>query len=171
MTRRLAATAAIALLIGACGGSGAKPRTPAASNGPIIALTLPALDGGSISTTSYRGRVVVLHMLTTATVAGQEIETLAAAQKRYGERIAVIAVVLDQSDFRLVDPWRKAERIPYLVAVKSEALVQGRSALGRIRQVPTTVILDRRGRLAHRFDGRVAGSTVKGILAALVEKM
>ncbi|MBZ0231878.1 MAG: redoxin domain-containing protein, partial [Deltaproteobacteria bacterium] len=114
---RLAALlAAIAIAAGCGGDRGAVPgTTPVPSGAPPVALTLPALDGGDVEVASYRGKIVVLHVFTTWSLAAQaEVEALAAADA--AEDVVVIGVALDAEGRTLVAPWRSGAGVAYLVA-------------------------------------------------------
>lgn len=157
---------ALAALV-SCAGSA---HRPAYSHAPIR-LVLPALDGGRIDLASYRGRVVVLHVFTTWSMASQaDIEQLLEAHRAHPDAVEVIGLALDPDGYRLVDPWRRAMRIPYLLALATDAVRDGRSVLGRIREVPTTLILGRDGALVDRVEGPLAPRQLRELLADLIPR-
>jgi hypothetical protein len=172
MTRRspkrlLVLVVALALAV-ACGGGGGtgRPAAPGAtSGGPAIALTLPALDGGEISVASYRGKVVVLHVFTTWSLAAQaEVEALSAADA--AEDVVVVGIALDAEGRMLVAPWRSGAGVRYLVALADPATVAGQGPLGALPAVPITIVLDRAGRVAARADRQLAGGELDAMIAA-----
>ncbi len=149
------------LLLASCGGSTPPPRRVAP------ALVLPAVDGGEVSLTSYRGRVVVLHFFTTWAMAAEaDIDQLIEARERNGQQLVVIGVALDPDGHRLVAPWRQARRVRYLVALGTDDLRGGKTSLGGIG-VPTTVVIDRAGRIAARVDGPLPPGKLAELLAGL----
>jgi peroxiredoxin len=159
MMRALPLIAAIA--IAACGGSPAHPRPPP---GPVLELAWPALDGGTIALADFRGQVVVLHAFATWSLAAQlEVEALGAADLR--DDVVVIGVALDPEGYVLVSPWRKGSGVRYLIALTDEATRAGGSALGRIREVPTTFVLDRRGRVVERLDHQLSPAELDAAIA------
>ncbi len=150
--------AVLALAAAACGG-GPKPRPRAP------ALTLPLLDGGDVSLDAYRGRVVALHFFTTyAMDAEGDIDALLAARRRHGQQLVVIGVALDLGGHRLVAPWRAARKVPYLIALASDALRAGDTGFGGIG-VPTTVVIDRDGQIVARVDGPLPDGKLAAVLA------
>lgn len=151
---------------GGAGGAGSGTSTvPAADRGPPLAMTLPALDGGELALASMRGKLVVLHMFTTWSLAAQaELEALAAADA--AEDVVVIGVALDAEGHALVAPWRNGAGVRYLVTLGDAAVRDGTSPLGRIGIVPTTIILDRTGRIRVRADRALAPGELDQLLAA-----
>jgi len=137
--------AVLALVLAACGGAVVRP------SGPPISLTLTALDGGDIDVAAYRGKVVVLHLFTTWSFDAQA-DLLALGQVASRGDAVVIGIALDLDGRRLVAPWRTASEVRYLVGLADDDLRAGRSALGRVDVVPTTVVLDRAGRVAARVE-------------------
>lgn len=153
---------AAAALLSACGG----PEKGASAPGPPIALELPALDGGVVDLTAYRDQVVVLHLFTTWSPAAHlDAEKLTALHAEDDERVEVIGVALEAEGRRVVAPWRRAVGADYLVALATEAVRQGNSPLGEIQQVPTTVVLDRRGRVAARIERGLRPGELERIVA------
>lgn len=134
----------------ACAGS---QRAPA---GPPVALSIEALDGGSIDIARYRGRVVVVHVFTTWSLGAQgDVPQLVEAAERFADRVRVIGVALDPDGHELVAPWRRANAIPYLVGLATPELL-ARAGLGAISGVPATVIIDRYGRVVHTIERPLA---------------
>ncbi len=163
-SRGAAALAAIGAC--ACGAS----QTGSSASRPVIAITVPAVDGGEINLAKYRGRVVVVHLFTTWSMASQlDLDQLEAAHAR-AEDVVVVGIGLDIDGQRLIAPWRAETKVRYTVAIATEALRTGHSSLGRIAQVPTTLVLDRRGRLAKRIDGPLQRGQLGKLLAALVKE-
>jgi len=145
----------------------AHPGKPARARRPID-LVLPALDGGQIELSRLRGRVVVLHVFTTWSMASQaDVDQLITAHRAYPSRLRVVGLALDPDGYRLVAPWRTAMRIPYLIALSTEAVRSGRSSLGRIREVPTTILVDSDGTVAATVEGPLARRQLRELLADL----
>jgi peroxiredoxin len=156
---RLVALLALGL---ACGGAPRKPPVRA------LALQIEAVDGGSIDVRAYRGRPVVIHLFTTWSLAAQrDVLQLVEGARQYGDLVEIIGIALDPDGYRLVAPWRTANKIPYLVGLGSAELIAGRSALGKVTEVPATFILDPDGAIAHR----IARPLAPGELARLLDSM
>jgi hypothetical protein len=165
-SRRWYLAIAIALAIApACGGGSTRPAHPRAP----VRLVLPALDGGQIDLARYRGRVVVLHVFTTWSLTAQaDVEQLTAAHQEHGDDAVILGLALDPDGYRLVAPWRTANRIPYLITLATEDVRRGTSSLGRFNEVPTTVILARDGTLARRVEGPLRQGQLGKLLAHLI---
>jgi hypothetical protein len=147
----------------ACSGSAPEPAHPRV----VVGLRLPALDGGEVDLSTHRGKLVVLHLFTTWSVASQvDVDQLVAAYRHHPDRVEVIGIGLDPDGHVLVAPWRDANHIPYLVTLAPPALQRGESPLGRIVEVPTTVILNRDGSIYRRIDGPLGRGDLERLLTA-----
>jgi peroxiredoxin len=125
--------------------------TPALPS-PPVQMTLPTLDGGTLSIQSLRGRPVLLALFTTWWVPCQEE---APAFVRLDERfrkdgLAVVGVALDEAGktpARLVRLWvdEMGIRYPVLLAPPGDLELVG--GVGQTKAVPRTLLLDRQGRI------------------------
>ncbi|HET6614102.1 MAG TPA: TlpA disulfide reductase family protein [Kofleriaceae bacterium] len=157
---------AILAVVAACG-------SPANSSqnrlSPPVALTFPALDGGTIDVAAYRGDIVVVHVFATwSPPALHDSQILVAAAASHRGQVRVIAIAMDSSGYRLVAAWRNAAKVHYLVGLATEAIRTGHTVLGPIHQVPITFVLDRRGRIAQRINGVLGDATLEAALAPLL---
>ncbi len=148
------------LAIAACGHS---QKTDAPYLQAPIRLQLSLLDGGELNLSRYRGQFVVLHLFTTWSIASQQdverLKKLAALPNAP----AIVGIALDLDGYRLVSPWRNAMDIRYTVTLADEDIQNGRSVLGRIKQVPTTIVLDRTGRRTRTFVGPLSDRDIAQI--------
>jgi hypothetical protein len=154
------------LMLMACGGGGKKPVIPPPiDRGSPLALVLPALDGGELDLATLRGKLVVLHAFTTWSLAAQaDVESLAAADA--APDVVVVGVALDPEGRPLVAPWRSGAGARYLVTLGDAAVRDGTSTLGHISTVPTTIILDRAGRVFERIERALAPGEIESRLTA-----
>jgi cytochrome c biogenesis protein CcmG, thiol:disulfide interchange protein DsbE len=158
-----AALAAIALACAACGGAGAAEP---GSKIPV-ALVLPAVDGGEVELASYRGQVVVLHVFTTWSLAATgDVAQLAEADAR--DDTVVVGVATDPEGSTTVVPWRKALGVRYLVALADDAFRDGRTAVGKVVEVPATIVLDPSGVIARRIDRQLAQGELAAVIAEVI---
>lgn len=132
-----------------------------AVDGPAPALTLPRIDGGRATLAEYRGQVVLLNIWATwCAPCRAEMPSIQRVYERYaGEGLAVLAVAVDD------DPGDRREdgRIEGKVSAFIEELgltfpVVVDPTGGTERQfgteyLPTTVLIDRRGRVRLREIG------------------
>jgi peroxiredoxin len=158
----------LAALAAGCGGGG-KPGsttvTASSDRGPPLTMVLPALDGGELELTSLRGKLVVLHVFTTWSLAAQaELESLATVDA--ADDVVVIGIALDLEGHALVAPWRNGAGVRYLITLGDDAVREGKSPLGKILSVPTTLVLDREGRVRERAERALAPGEIESLLAA-----
>jgi hypothetical protein len=145
----------------ACGAS--RPST----HGPRIRLEMPALDGGTIQLNRYAGRPVVLHVFAVWDIGSQgDVELLQELWEKRNQEIHIIGLALDEGGYELVSPWRKALGARYLVGLATDDIRQGRSSLGKIKQVPQTLILDCRLRLHRRIVGPLTREELTAAVAS-----
>ncbi|HXN33203.1 MAG TPA: TlpA disulfide reductase family protein [Polyangiaceae bacterium] len=123
-------------------------------------FTFDSLDGRPMSAEATRGKPTVLAFVTTGNLASQaQVDFLVAMARNDGDRINYAAVAIEDRDSReLVELYKKALSIPFPVAMADPQTLAGGGAFGDVRGVPVTVILDRRGRVVWRADGRLAKS-------------
>jgi hypothetical protein len=146
--------AVIALLsVAGCGGPGSGLRP----QGPPIDLAFESLDGGEIVLSAHRRRAVVLHVFSTwAPASHSDADELAALHRARSRDVVVIGLAIDREGRRFVAPWRSAVAAPYLIGLAGDDVRDGRTALGQLRQVPATFVLDARGRIVRRIERPLA---------------
>lgn len=161
---RLALLCAALLASAACGRSDTTPRIP-------VELVVPALDGGDIRTSQYHGRIVVVHLFATWSMAAMvDTSQLTALHQQRGGDVVVLGVAVDRDGYRMVAPWRKSLELPYMIGLASEALVAGNTQLGPIKRVPMTVILDRRGAIAQRIERPLRPDELSTAVARIADR-
>ena len=165
----LAALAAAAMTASGCGGGGsAGPRAPGA-RGAGLRLILPAIDGGEVDTARYRGEVVVLHLFDSSSGPAQrDASELEALHRKYPDRVRVIGIDLDRDGTAAARAWRRVLGLDYLLTVAPPAVRAGQSPLGPIRAVPTTVVLDTLGMVAHRIERPLAEGEIARLVTPLL---
>jgi peroxiredoxin len=161
-----------------CGGSGngAVGKSSVVGEAPIR-FALTGLDGAKISSDSVRGKPYVLVFFTTWDVASQA-QMIALSKYCSGATIAksahpckssVAAVALDDAQNReLVEAFAETMKLPFPVATAT--LLEARALLGEGLGVPTTLVVDSLGRVAHLERAAMAPQALFGILANLHEK-
>lgn len=143
---------ALASLLSACAAS--TPTGPPLPEGRLI-YRFDALEGPPLSLSELRGRPVLLTVITTwADPAMVEVPVYKKLVERYGERLTVVCVVLDDSP-NMARIFRDTFAIPYhVVTVADRPGFTGPSGpLGPIGSIPTSALIDAEGRIAARMDG------------------
>ena len=122
---------------------------------PMPAMKLLDLDGRTISKASLAGKVVLLNFW--ATWCGpcrEEIPMLAALQKHYGDRLAIIGLSIDESPAEDVKAFAAGLGVNYPVVMSTRAL---EAEFGGITAVPSTFVVDQEGRILQRHLGLLRG--------------
>jgi peroxiredoxin len=114
--------------------------------------------GALVKLSDYKGKVVLLNFW--ATWCGPckiEIPWFMDFQKTYKDRdFAVIGVSLDEDGWDAVKPYVEEKKINYRVVIGNDQVSQ---LFGSIESLPTTLIIDREGRIASMHIGLVAKNT------------
>jgi peroxiredoxin len=131
---------------------GAAGRTARASLRPVVPdLALTDQDGGPVTLSSLRGKVVLLTFWTTTCGQCQaEMPWFTEFQQADREQgLVVVGVSLDEGGWLSVRPYVEHQPIKYRVLVGDRDLA--RPTVGS--SIPTTLILDKEGRVAVRHVG------------------
>jgi cytochrome c biogenesis protein CcmG, thiol:disulfide interchange protein DsbE len=132
-------------------------------------FSLPSLqDGkGSISLASYRGTPVLVNFWATwCTPCVQEMPMLEAAHKKWGSKVQFVGI--DRQDYK-PDALSFAQKthVTYPLASDPNATLDGSY---RLRGMPTTVFIDRNGRIVDHVTGPLTKSQLDDTLNTLTEK-
>lgn len=161
----LAVLPCMAALAG-CGG-GASAERPA--SGPTLRLRVGAVDGGEIDLARYRGKVVVVHLFDTdSSAAALDAEKLSRLAAAHRDQVVVVGICLDREGYPMAAAWRRALGVHYLIGLADDPLRAGRSPIGPLRLVPTTLVLDRGGRLAARIDRPLQPDEIEALVGDLL---
>ena len=124
-------------------------------------------DGkGSISLASYKGKPVLVNFWATWCVpCKDEMPLLQAAHDRWGSKVQFVGI--DRQDYK-PDALRFAQdtRVTYPLAADPDATLDGSY---RLRGMPTSVFIDRNGRVVQRVTGPLTRAQLDDGLKALTE--
>lgn len=144
------------------------PLKPVASRKPIGALQLPLLNGGTWSLAEHRGQVVLINYWATwCEPCQEEVPALLRASREYDPaRFAMVGISLDSGpDMPAhVRQFVASFRVPYPIAFPGETLGIAATQIA----LPTTVLIDRQGRLARTYTGPVETKDLARDIAALL---
>ena len=159
---------AMVLLAGCRFGGSDKPASPS-SRKLVSQVSIVDAAGTQHSLAEFNGKVVVVDVWATwCPPCRASLPEVAALQKRGGETFVVLAISVDKGGWSEVQPFLKANPQIGLEAVLpagSRAL----DAFGSISGIPTTLIVDRHGRLRERWSGYYPGRAEKALAEALKE--
>jgi peroxiredoxin len=125
--------------------------------------------GNTIRLSAYRGQVVVLNFWATwCNPCRVEIPWFIEFQRKHGPQgFSVIGVSLDEAGWTAVGPYVAKQGINYPVVLGNDSVLQ---SYGGLESLPTTLIIDRHGRVAATHVGLVSKSVYeRDILSALTE--
>jgi cytochrome c biogenesis protein CcmG/thiol:disulfide interchange protein DsbE len=120
-------------------------------------FTLEHATGQPVRLADYKGKVVLLNFW--ATWCGPckvEIPWFMEFEKSYRDRgFAVLGVSMDDDGWQAVKPYLAAQRVNYRIALGNDRVSE---LYGGIDSLPTTVLIDREGRVASVHLGLVSRS-------------
>jgi peroxiredoxin len=124
--------------------------TPSTSSSAAPAFTLTDVNGGTVSLSDFRGKVVILDFWATwCPPCKREIPDFITLQSEYASKgLQIVGIALDQPD--KVRAFAQQNGMNYPVLLGTDQI----SALyGGIEGIPTTFILDKNGNIVNRFEG------------------
>lgn len=119
---------------------------------PAPGWELQGLDGKTVNSTDFKGRVIVLDFWATWCQPCQaEISGFIELQKKYqAQGLAVVGISVDQAGSGIVKSFVQKDGINYPVVLADSKVV---AAYGGIEAIPTTFIIDRAGRIVKQHLG------------------
>ena len=118
---------------------------------PAPEFAVKGIDGSTVNLTAARGKVVLLNFW--ATWCGpcrMEVPDLVQLQKKYQDRLQVIGLVIDDADEDAVRKFAKRYSINYPLAMATDEM---RFQFGGVPALPTSFIIDARGRVVQKHIG------------------
>lgn len=150
-----------------------KPESAAvaASTLPVVgdapAFTLKDLEGRDVSSDSFKGKVVVVDFW--ATWCGpcvEEIPGYVALQERYGkDGLVIVGISLDRRGAEHVKKFTVKHGMNYVVVMGDDAVGE---AFGGIAAIPTTILIDRQGKIRHKKVGSMHHDEYEKLLRPLL---
>ena len=142
---------------------------PSSQPSPAPAVSLVDSSGQTIELADLRGKPVIVNLWATwCEPCLREMPSLERLQSRLGERIAVLAVSEDRGGDKAVEP------VVAKLALKSVKIyIDPKSDVGHafaVRGLPTSVLIDRDGRVLGRVEGAAEWDSPKilGLLEPLL---
>jgi cytochrome c biogenesis protein CcmG/thiol:disulfide interchange protein DsbE len=131
----------------------APPRVEEAPAMPDIVL--PSVSGETVALSQYKGRVIMLNFWATWCPPCQmEIPDFIDLQKELGpEGLTIIGVSVDEDRISYVKAYSEERKINYPVLYAGDDMEAVADAVGGIRGIPTTFLIDRDGRVVEKVVG------------------
>jgi cytochrome c biogenesis protein CcmG/thiol:disulfide interchange protein DsbE len=115
-------------------------------------FTLKDLDGNDFSFASTKGNVVILDFWATwcppCRKGIPEFQALYEEYRKMG--VEIVGVALDTGGVEVVKPFVKKNGVTYPVVIGDRGVV---AAYGGIRGIPTTFVIDRKGKIIQKYVG------------------
>ena len=136
-----------------------------ASRKAAPAISMPDLSGQSWNLADHRGKVVLVNFWATwcGPCRRETPDLVRLANELRPKGLEVVGISLDQTK-DVIPPFVASYNIPYPILVAPP----GSALTSQIRSIPTTLLIDRQGRVAKQYVGAVAGSVFKQDIEALL---
>ena len=127
-------------------------NVPGSEGSVAPAWKLQDLDGKTVSSDDFKGKVVILDFWATwCPPCRAEIPGLIDLQKTYGKQgLMVVGVSVDQGGTDVIKPFVEKFGMNYPVLVADDKVQQ---AFGGFDAIPVTLVIDRQGRIVKRHLG------------------
>lgn len=154
------------VLIVGCGGPAKKADQMI--NQPAKDFSLLDLDNNKVSLANFKDKVVVLNFWATwCPPCKKEIPDLVELYKNYQEKgVVVVGVALDEEGSTVVKPFIQEYKVNYPILLGNEQIAKD---YGGIIGVPTSFILDGKGKVYKKYVGYKPVSVYKSDIDALLK--
>ncbi len=163
----VAAAAAIFFAVRSKTSPAASTLRPPEKRRPMPDFALPAIgSGGQWQLSAHRGQVVLVNFWATwCPPCRQETPGLVAIHKRYAARgFSVVGISMDDNPLQAVPGFAERYKMPYPLL----APTPGFALADKIESLPTTFLVDRKGRVARSYVGAVSENLIEDDIEALL---
>ena len=140
------------------------PRRPA----PELSFTL--LDGSKVSTSDFRGQVVLVNFwATSCSTCVAEMPQIVDTQRRRGPSgFKTLAVAMRYDPPVRVANFAQHHQLPFGVVIDNTGTIA--AGFGNVEVTPTSFLIDKRGHIARRFVGAPDFAALDRLLVSLLEE-
>ncbi|MGD9833614.1 MAG: TlpA family protein disulfide reductase [Piscinibacter sp.] len=135
---------------------------------PVPQVSYTLLDGNTASTATWPGRVTLVNFwATSCAVCLQEIPAIIETHQRFKSRgFDILAVAMKYDPPAAVAHYAQTRQLPFGVAIDNTgAIAEG---FGNIRGTPTTLLVDKRGRVVKRIVGQPDFAQLHALIEQLI---
>ncbi len=146
-----------------------KPRVGHRERRPAPDFALRDSQGASIQLSALKGKVVVLNFWATwCHPCRREIPWFVEFQRNFtAQGFTVIGVSVDEDGWSAVLPYLTEQKVNYPIVLGNDDLLR---AYGGVASLPTTLIIDRQGRVAATHVGLVSRSVYERDIKAVLSE-
>lgn len=153
----------------ACGFGGASKPGSSGDRRMVSHATFQDASGQTRTLAEFTGKVVLIDVWATwCPPCRKSLPEVAALQKKGGTDFHVLAVSVDRGGWSDVNPFLASN-----ASLGLEAMIPGPGAglepFGSISAIPTTIVVDRQGRIRERWMGFQPGKAEQALQQALAE--
>lgn len=147
-----AAVVSAAAVLTRTGKSEQTAANSSATSAPAPGWELQSVDGKTVRSSDFHGKVVVLDFWATwCPPCRAEIPGFIELQKQYEKQgLVVIGVSLDQGGAETVKAFARKFEVNYPIVLANEKVV---SDFGGVEAIPTTFVIDQQGRIVSKHIG------------------
>ncbi len=111
------------------------------------------LDGNTVDTASFKGKVVLVNFwATTCVTCVKEMPALVATHNKFVDRgFDTVAVAMSYDPPQWVSNFAQTRQLPFKVALDNTGEIA--KAWGDVKLTPTTYLVDKQGRIVKRYVG------------------
>lgn len=135
---------------------------------PVPQVSYTLLDGNTASTSAWPGRVTLVNFwATSCAVCLQEMPEIIETHQRFKARgFDTLAVAMKYDPPAAVAHYAQTRQLPFGVAIDNTgAIAEG---FGDIRGTPTTLLVDKRGRVVKRIVGQPDFAQLHALIEQLI---
>ena len=126
---------------------------------PVAPVTMNDVDGRSISSADWRGKVVIVNFWATwCPPCRAEIPDLIALQNKYKDHLLIIGISDDDDPPEVVKKWAAEHKMNYPIVMNTPEL---RKTFTGVTALPTSFIVDRESRIAMRHVGLLTAAVTE----------
>lgn len=150
----------IALIATWAGAAAAGPSVRFFANpAPVPTFSAATLDGQTVRSEQWRGKVTLVNFWATwCSPCRAEIPDLLGLQAKYRDHLRLIGISADEGDVGPVKNFVAAMRMNFPIVMLTPKLDQ---LLGGVHGLPTTLLVDREGRIVKRHLGAIDLKTIE----------